>query len=279
MSDTTNPIVVTEAAFSTNFKLYAPDGTQLQFTCRAGRTHAEHLTELAAYRASLTDQGYTVDAPTLGAEDGEKLEEVAAYVRGTTKAGQALVWLYSAKEVLKWRLATVYEEHLAELPFAIEGPIWPGNAAPEREEAGNKGFLQAVPAIKVVLAENGQTDDGKPRWKYARVAGAAAPAAPAAAPAPTPANGNGHAAAAAPAAPTNGNGHAAPAHGNGAAAACPKCGGPMWDNRAGKKNPAAPDFKCKAAGCDGVIWPPKNGSGNGAKAPAAVAANESNVPF
>ena len=24
---------------------------------------------------------------------------------------------------------------------------------------------------------------------------------------------------------------------------CPKCEGPMWDNREGKRNPKAPDFK------------------------------------
>ena len=48
---------------------------------------------------------------------------------------------------------------------------------------------------------------------------------------------------------------------------CPKCQGPMWDNRVGKKNPKAPDFKCKDRGCDGVIWPPR-----GAK-PADVAAS------
>jgi hypothetical protein len=38
---------------------------------------------------------------------------------------------------------------------------------------------------------------------------------------------------------------------------CPKCQGEMWDNRVGKKNPKAPDFKCKDKGCDGVIWPPR----------------------
>lgn len=38
---------------------------------------------------------------------------------------------------------------------------------------------------------------------------------------------------------------------------CPKCGGRMWDNRIGKRNPKAPDFKCKDRGCDGVIWPEK----------------------
>jgi hypothetical protein len=48
---------------------------------------------------------------------------------------------------------------------------------------------------------------------------------------------------------------------------CPKCGGPMWDDRQNKRNPNAPDFKCKnkpkakgEPGCEGVIWPPKNGA-------------------
>lgn len=35
----------------------------------------------------------------------------------------------------------------------------------------------------------------------------------------------------------------------------------MYDNRATKKNPKQPDFKCKRykEGCEGVIWPPKYG--------------------
>ena len=36
---------------------------------------------------------------------------------------------------------------------------------------------------------------------------------------------------------------------------CPKCGGRMWDNRVGKRNPRAPDFKCRDRACDGVVWP------------------------
>lgn len=40
---------------------------------------------------------------------------------------------------------------------------------------------------------------------------------------------------------------------------CPKCNKSMWDNRVGKKNPKAPDFKCRDKSCDGVIWPPKDG--------------------
>ena len=39
------------------------------------------------------------------------------------------------------------------------------------------------------------------------------------------------------------------------APSCPKCGGRMWDNRVGKRNPRAPDFKCRDRACDGVVWP------------------------
>jgi hypothetical protein len=36
---------------------------------------------------------------------------------------------------------------------------------------------------------------------------------------------------------------------------CPVCGGRMWDNRLTKRNPRAPDYKCRSRSCDGVIWP------------------------
>lgn len=38
---------------------------------------------------------------------------------------------------------------------------------------------------------------------------------------------------------------------------CPLCGAGMYDNRASKRNPKAPDFKCMRykAGCQGVVWP------------------------
>ncbi|HEY0997713.1 MAG TPA: Rad52/Rad22 family DNA repair protein [Gemmatimonadaceae bacterium] len=38
---------------------------------------------------------------------------------------------------------------------------------------------------------------------------------------------------------------------------CPKCGGRVWDNRATKRNPRAPDYRCRQRACDGVIWPAK----------------------
>ena len=55
----------------------------------------------------------------------------------------------------------------------------------------------------------------------------------------------------------------------GAIPTCPKCKGEMWDNRVGKKNPKAPDFKCKDRSCDGVIWPPRDAAAKPA-APAGT---------
>ncbi len=61
---------------------------------------------------------------------------------------------------------------------------------------------------------------------------------------------------------------------------CPKCGGRMWDNRLTKRNPRAPDFKCRNRSCDGVIWPAKQGektagepAATDAKKPKASAAD------
>ncbi len=57
---------------------------------------------------------------------------------------------------------------------------------------------------------------------------------------------------------------------------CPKCQGPMWDNRESKRNPKAPDFKWRnkprergGPGCEGVIWPSRDGSPSPYPAPTA----------
>jgi len=66
---------------------------------------------------------------------------------------------------------------------------------------------------------------------------------------------------------------------------CPKCGGRMWDNRLSKRNPKAPDFKCRSRSCDGVIWPPRPAvSANNAEPAADVgvvdqAQEPSEIPF
>jgi hypothetical protein len=48
---------------------------------------------------------------------------------------------------------------------------------------------------------------------------------------------------------------------------CPKCGGKVWDNRLTKRNPKAPDFKCRDRSCDGVVWPPKDGKSTSSAKP------------
>jgi hypothetical protein len=56
---------------------------------------------------------------------------------------------------------------------------------------------------------------------------------------------------------------------------CPKCGGRMWDNRLTKRNPKAPDYKCRSRSCDGVVWPARGG---GARDDTITAPEHSLVP-
>ena len=62
---------------------------------------------------------------------------------------------------------------------------------------------------------------------------------------------------------------------------CPKCGGRVWDNRLTKRNPKAPDFKCRDRSCDGVIWPAKGDRTEPARAEQADRASEETeeIPF
>jgi hypothetical protein len=60
--------------------------------------------------------------------------------------------------------------------------------------------------------------------------------------------------------------------------ACPKCGGRMWDNRLTKRNPKAPDYKCRDRSCDGVIWPPKDEQGASTRKDATMAEADE-IPF
>jgi hypothetical protein len=53
---------------------------------------------------------------------------------------------------------------------------------------------------------------------------------------------------------------------------CPVCGGRMWDNRLTKRNPKAPDFKCRDRNCEGVIWPARSADEEVATVGAGAAA-------
>ena len=61
----------------------------------------------------------------------------------------------------------------------------------------------------------------------------------------------------------------------------------MWDDRSSKRNPKAPDFKCRnkpkergGPGCEGVIWPARDGSPSpyGGAAPRRADADTGEAP-
>jgi hypothetical protein len=56
-------------------------------------------------------------------------------------------------------------------------------------------------------------------------------------------------------------------------AECPNCRGAMFDNRHDKRNPKAPDYRCKSRSCDGAIWPEK------APAPVPVPDDDDGFPY
>jgi hypothetical protein len=60
---------------------------------------------------------------------------------------------------------------------------------------------------------------------------------------------------------------------------CPKCGGRMWDNRLTKRNPKAPDYKCRDRSCDGVIWPPKPGKNEKPESTTSLSEETEEIPF
>ena len=161
-----------EARCSANWKMFAPNGAQMQFTVRDDDPDL-HLALLDSYLEALYLRGYSVTEPGLNA--GEKQEEITGYVLGESKKGDACVFLYSAKAALQWRIATVYVEKFAELPFKPAGKKWEASAAPERAEAEKKGFLTTVPAFKVVLEAQEPDAEGKVHWRFARVVPSATP--------------------------------------------------------------------------------------------------------
>jgi hypothetical protein len=100
------------------------------------------------------------------------------------------------------------------------------HAARAERPTARPQLVPNAPAMPAPLATVGRDEYGD----------APAASAPAAAPAP----------------------HGAPSPLDPDAVRCPTCDGRMWDNRADKRNPKAPDFKCRDKSCDGVIWPPRD---------------------
>ena len=83
-----------EARCSVNWKMFAPNGAQMQFTVRDDDPDL-HLALLDSYLEALYLRGYSVTEPGLNA--GEKQEEINGYVLGESKKGDACVYLYSSE--------------------------------------------------------------------------------------------------------------------------------------------------------------------------------------
>ncbi len=54
--------------------------------------------------------------------------------------------------------------------------------------------------------------------------------------------------------------------------ACPVCNGRVYDNRETKRNPRAPDWKCRDKSCDGAVWLDKKPAQGQRQAPQQQAA-------
>lgn len=131
----------------------------------------EQMTKIERHLATLADYAEMLRIK----ETGEKVYEVQGYAVGNTSNGDKCVYLYSTHPGLQYRVCTVYEERLGDLPFAIPttAKIWDGEAAPSREGAAKKGYMLTAPApFKVsLLPTGGTTDAGLPIHKFNRVIG------------------------------------------------------------------------------------------------------------
>lgn len=154
--------------FSAWFKLYGKDGLQVNFTVN-GNDGAEHIAKFGDYLTTLLgEEGFSITPE--GIKPGEKLQEVDGWVLGETSEGKPCIHLF--KTPLQWKVATIYEERMKDVPITIDKKtfIWPG-AAPEREVAERRGVLSPC-NFTIVLIPTGKTSDkGNPIHKFDRTVG------------------------------------------------------------------------------------------------------------
>lgn len=161
--------------YSAYLKLYGKEGMQVNFT-----VNGSDLDQFTAELGDLVDmmlsdeQGFSITPESI--KPGEKLQEVDSWLLGETSEGQSCIHLY--KMPLQWKVATIYEERMKDVPIDIKGKkAWPGTA-PEREVAEKKGYLNSCNFTIVLTPTGKMTDSGKPVMKFDRTVGygATAPA-------------------------------------------------------------------------------------------------------
>jgi hypothetical protein len=164
--------------YSAYFKLYDPklDNLQVAFnvTAKAGDSVAEFVNKYKDLVEILSALGLTTEPA--GLEEGEKIQEVDGWVLGeTANNGQPCVHLYLSR--MEWKVATVYQEKIDQLPIEIGATKpWDG-AAPTREQAEKKKVLHPC-HFKIVMVDTGKTSDkGNKIFRYDRLYGTVKPTA------------------------------------------------------------------------------------------------------
>ena len=161
-------------SYSAYFKLYDPrrDNLQVSFnvTAQPEETVDQFLAKFQELSSMLYDLGLTTDPA--GLDEGEKIQEVDGWVLGeTASTSQPCIHLY--KTPLDFKVTTVYQEKIADLPVTVDvnGKRWDG-APPTREVAEKKGVLSRC-SFKVILSDTGKTSDkGNKIYRFDRVYGA-----------------------------------------------------------------------------------------------------------
>ncbi len=155
--------------FSAGFKMYAPEGVQVYF--HIGKDEqTEHLAAVTAYMKALDGIGYTVNP--VGVNEGDKVQTIAGWVLGETSNEQPCVYLYASHPGLQFRVSTIYQERIEDLPFAvnINADRWIG-AAPTREMAEKQSRFNEVAEFDIVLIphEHKKKDNGDPLMIFGRL--------------------------------------------------------------------------------------------------------------
>lgn len=155
--------------YSAFFRLFGKENLEVKFNVLGGDSVEKFITDFETLLNELLQRGYTIDLAGLG--EGEMIREADGWVLGKTSKGDLCVHLY--KFPMKWKVATVYAEMLAKLPFKVPAgtqPIFSG--APERETAENNKILFRCPPFKFVMIPTGAlNDEGKPKLKFDRLWG------------------------------------------------------------------------------------------------------------
>lgn len=165
--------VVTEYPLRASFALYAPGDPPLRVQLTFQHVDMEKFPGLLeGYLGALEAAGFSRTEP--GLEPGEDRQMVIGLVMGCKESGEPLAWLYREEHPNEFKVATIWVEHLDEIPAKFDREkIWEASAAPKLSEARARGFFQEA-RFPVVMKDTGKVrKDSKDRewpvYEFARI--------------------------------------------------------------------------------------------------------------